>query len=531
MSVEEGYRGYDPAPEGSFNLTNFLPQGPVAAAFLKDDEHLFRAIMGPWGSGKTNTAFMDMFGWAVKAPACDPDAHGVVYRRFSALVVRDTYRNLNTTLKTWHGWVPATKGKFTGGQGDRPGRHELEWDLLDGTVLHLVVEFRAIGDQKVEDALLGAEFNWVFLNELTTLPIDVVTYCQGRVGRYPHPKLLGEDKPRMDARPRRVIADLNAPDVDTPVYLYFEEQCPPTAKLYRQPGGRDPAAENIFNLPKGYYSDLIAANAARKWFIRRFVDNEYGYSRDGIPVFEEEYSDIDHVADFNCDPSFGIYLGFDGGMGIHPAASMFQWLPSGHIRKVAELAPGRCLTGRFCEMLTVWLKAHAQGANVLGAWVDPAAFRGQNSSDGATREDMEYSFITQVSRVIGRPLMPAPTNEIADRLGAISLPLSHRIGARPMLQYASKHCPLTRRAMNSAYRYKVDNSGSLTMDVTPEKNDASHIIDADQYGLLGMIGVDTIRNGRLPAARPRETSGARREGRTNDGARFAKTDFDPHASW
>lgn len=486
-------RGYAFAPEGTFNLMNFKPQGPVAAEFINDREHLFRAVMGPWGSGKTNLAFMDMFSWAVQAPKCDD---GV--RRFCALVVRDTYRNLETTLKTWHGWVPKAKGHFTGGGGDRPAKHVLEYTLLDHSTLELVVEFRAIGDLSVEDALLGVEANWAFLNELTTLPFDIITYMLGRLGRYPSAKLLGEDPVRIAARPQRYIADLNAPEQDHILYRYFVEECPPTTRFFRQPGGRDAAAENVTNLPPKYYDNLIAANAKRKWFIRRFVDNEFGYSRAGIPVFEEDYDDSLHVGTFAFDASLPIYLGLDGGMGIHPAATMWQWHPSGHIRGIAELVPGRCLMGRFCELLRAWLAAHAPQAQVAGVWADPAAFRGQNS------EQDETSFIFSVAQVVGAPLMPTATNEIAPRLDALRYPLALRIGGVPMLQISAAGMPKMRRAFNSDYRFKVDALGNLTGEAKPDKvHGASDVMDSGGYALLGMIGLEAIMKNSISMARPR----------------------------
>lgn len=519
-------RGYEIAEEGSFDVTNFRPQGPVAAAFLEDRVTKFRAIMGPWGSGKTNTAFYDMFSWAAMAPV----GKGNI-RRFAALVVRDTYRNLETTLKTWHAWMPKAKGRFTGGAGDRPARHELEFDLLDGTILEIIVEFRAIGDQTVEQALLGFECNWAFLNELTTLPIDVITYIGGRLGRYPAPKLLFSDKSLMDQRPARFIADLNAPEIGHPVYKYFEEDCPPTAKLYKQPGGRDPSAENLHNLPPHYYEDQITANASKPWWIKRFIDNQYGYSRAGLPVFGEEYDDNAHIAPLPVRSDLPVYLAFDGGMGIHPACTMMQWTPSGSINIVAELLPGRCMTSRFCELLAAWLSKFAPGLRIVGATIDPAAFRGENS------ENNEFSFIYAVNRVLkahdmmAAALMPAPTNEIGPRLDVIRFALAYRPNGKPMLQLAEHACPGLRRAFNSEYRYKLDATGALTMEAKPEKNDASHGMDTVGYGLLAMIGLENVLRNSISMARPRmlEPAGFSRTRGGGGSVSTVATDFDVFA--
>jgi hypothetical protein len=505
-------RGYAIADEGSFNVTQFQPQGPVGAAFLADDQYIIRGLMGPWGSGKTNLAFMDMFKWAAGAPVC---TDGV--RRFGACVVRDTYRNLETTIKTWHAWQTKQDGHWTGGSGDRPATHELRFRLLDDTILNIRVDFRAIGDLTLEEALLGAEFNWFFANELTTLPVDIMTYAPGRLGRYPSAKLLGSDPAKIAARPQRMVVDFNAPEVGTPVYKYFEEECPPTTKLYRQPGGRSPHAENKSNLPPGYYENLIAANAHRPWFIRRFVDNEFGFSRLGSPVFADEYQDEMHCPGIIPVADLPIYLGLDGGMGLHPAMVVLQWHPSGIIKIPLSLYAGRCGGARFAEMAKVFLAQNCKGLPIAGCWIDPSAYRGIDT------ESSEISFVQQIGEALKVAVPPCWTNEISPRLDVWRKTLSRQMGGQPMLQISAA-CKLMRRGMNSEYFYPKKKDGELHADPRPDKNaECSHEIDAGGYGLCGMLGPEFVLRDSMPVVRY-VRHGERATARAS-GNRQMRTDF------
>jgi hypothetical protein len=58
-------------------------------------------------------------------------------------------------------------------------------------------------------------------------------------------------------------------------------------QFHRQPGGRTPEAENLDNLPPGYYERLIIGFAGNDNKIRRFVDNEFGAVNNGQPVYPE----------------------------------------------------------------------------------------------------------------------------------------------------------------------------------------------------------------------------------------------------
>lgn len=524
-------RGYEIAAEGSINLTQFKPQGPVGAAFLADRDSMIRGIRGPFGSGKTNLAFYDCYQWAAASPVTNrrtsPESGFKPIRMFGALSIRDTYRNLETLIKSWHAWATRQDGDWTGGSGDRPAKHAIAYDLPDGTVLEFVHEFRAIGDRTIEEAMLGAEFNWIFANELTTLGIDILTYAAGRVGRYPSAKHFEHPDPavrraRVEQRPAKIIADFNAPEIGTEVYSYWEEKRPENAKLYVQPGGRHPLAENLANLPKDYYKNQIALNIHKPWWIKRFIDNEYGFSRTGQPVFMDEFNDERHVPQNDIGiHDLPIYIGLDGGMGLQPAATIKQWSPQGWIDLVLSLHLGRCGPARFAEALRALLMQECKGLPIAGCWIDPSAFRGIDHESG------ELGFCDVVGRAIGAPVQQCWTNELGPRLDVWRKVLQRNVGNRPMLQ-VSKRCHAIRRGLNSVYAYAKDADGNLTNDPKPSKTGPSgevgHEIDAGGYGLCGMLGSEFVLHDRTPVVRYVDPS--RRRASSGGQGRTMRTDFD-----
>ena len=493
-------RGYDIAGEGSFEVSSFDAQGPVGRAFLADRTTPFRALMGPWGSGKTNLVFMDLHSWAVEMPLCRIDGRYV--RPFKGTTCRDTYRNLKATLQSWHGWYPPNEGEFTGGV-DRPAMHRLEFALPDGSTLQLQHEFIAIGDQSVEQALLGYEGNWFNMEEWTTLSPDLATYAWGRLGRYPRPDLLVNPADRFK-RPRRMVATYNAPEEGHHVYDYFEVNPKPDfSRLYKQPSGLAPDAENLNNLPPNYYQDQVAAND--KWWVRRFVENKYGFSRAGQPVFADEYDDDLHCArDAPKLRDMPIRVGIDGGMGLHPAMVVYQWTTDGQFIAHREVYLGRCGPQRFADAARAAIERDFPRLRIEAAHIDPSALFGLDKESGET------GFVDILSRALGCAIVGTDTNEISTRLAAISSQLMHRTLAGPAL-VISPRCTWLRRGFNNQYRYRKDLQGQLTSELKPDKTEASHIMDALQYGVLGSLGSAGIIRLTRPRASATGAWGERRQ--------------------
>ena len=468
----------------SIDLRRFDWPGPVAKAFGQDWVNPIVAIMGPQGGGKTTTCCMKGINAAARMTRC---RDGV--RRSKGLVVRDTYDRLyRSAVASWLSLVPKTAGDWEGGQG-RPAKHTVRWQRPGEQIIELEVNFIAIGDQTAEDVMRGFGFSRLWIHEGDRVAEDVLTYGVGRGLRYPAKSMLmpGEPEPSL-----MTMIDLNAPDVDSWFYSRFVENAQPGHKLYRQPGGRTPQAENLMNLPGGaeYYGQQVRLNASRPDWIRRMVDNEFGFSRDGEPVYPE-FSDLQHVAPapFEFLPHVPVVIGLDAG--LHPAAVFTQTTPKGQVRVPAEIAPGRMGPTRFLEIMQRFIAERVPSNCRLMAYADPS------SDTGADKKGGEYTWLETMMIGLQIPITPAPSNEPSIRIDAVRQPLTTLIDGQPGF-LLSPSCKVLRRGFNSKYCFvRVRGVNGDTYRDTPDKTDESHAHDALQYACLGTRGrYGVIRNDR-----------------------------------
>ena len=481
--------------------------GPVAARFVRSRAFI-RGIMGPVGSGKT-TACIDAI--VQSALWQRPDANGIRHVKWRC--VRDTYPNLEkTTIASWHKWFPSGVGEWSWGP---PPSHVLKWTLngvRDAVVVE--IEFRAIGDHSISDIMQGWEGTGLWLNEAAELNPDVLSVGMTRLGRWPaDPAWYG------------VICDFNAPDVDNWCYRLFVERdlaLPASVQaevdringgqavaFFRQPGGRDAGAENHAHLPKGYYERMLIGQ--RPDYIRRYVDNEFGFSRGGQPVYPE-FNDQLHVAPapMVADKGLPLLIGLDAG--LTPAAVVGQAAPNGQLRILAELAvfaqDGAMLDGmgpkRFGEALARLLSERfgTVDLSAIYGFADPA------SAHGADTEGGELPWFQAVAKASGVRIRPADSNNLTARLEAVRLPLTRLIDGHVPGLLICPSAKLLRRGFNSKYIYRRSQLASgvgYRFEDKPAKNEYSHVHDALQY-----LALSTGKAGRM--ARLAETARAAARG-------------------
>ncbi|MCJ8143823.1 hypothetical protein MKI84_12940 [Ancylobacter sp. A5.8] len=461
--------------DDDFDPFRYRPPGPVSQSFLNNQRDLTQFLMGPVGGGKTTTC---AFKRVLAATLMPPDKKGL--RRSRWVVVRTSFRDADrTVLKSWQQWFPKTyPGSSWQGGNDRPVTHVLRWRMLDGTTVEAETIFIGLGEHRISEVLRGLEISGAWLNEADTLGDDALAAVEQRVGRYPARVDLAD--PSLP-RHRQVIGDLNAPDEDNWVHSTFMENAKPNRVLYAQPSGRHPDAENLGNLEAGYYENMVETQ--EDWFVRRFVDNLFGYSRDGKPVFPS-FDRARHVAarDIAPDPGLLTLIGLDAG--LHPAAMIGQVTPRGQIRITDELYLGHGYgADRFGEALLDLLDRRgypARSSSAYRAWADPA------SQYGADREGGELAWYEAISAVLGIAVQIPISNELSLRIGAVSQELRHSFDDGSPRLIVSPHCKMTIRALSSAYRYKKRIDGQY--DPVPEKNAASHPMDGLQYLVLGYRG-------------------------------------------
>lgn len=448
---------------------DWTPPGPVSERFMASTAFT-QILNGPIGSGKTTTNFMKHVENATKQQRSSRD--GV--RKYKLCVVRDTYRELwKTTIPSWWKRFPQTAGVWVGAV-NAPAKHTIKFRLDDGSIVDFQVEFAAIGENSAEDFVRGYEPTAWYLNEADLLANDVYTFCAGRAGRFPD---MEEGGPTW----RGVTMDCNAPVLGSWLYREHFLKSSPDVELFRQPSGLSPDAENLVNLPVGYYTQQLGT--AANWYIERMIKNRPGFSRAGKPVYPE-FNDQLHVATQDLLPVTGLRIGLGLDAGMRPAATINQRMPNGQRRTLDELCsePG---TGpaRFANDLWQLLNDRYQPwlqAKAIDAWADPSAAYGADTKAG------EATWIQIVANKLGIPVLGGPTNSIIPRLAAVQRPLSRMIDGQPGY-LLSPRCAVVREGFNSTYRYrKIQTSGDDERFAEEiDKNDASHPHDSLQYWCSG----------------------------------------------
>lgn len=453
----------------------YAPPGPVAGAYFADTSEV-SAIMGPVGSGKTRASIAKILYRAANQRRSPLD--GVRYSRW--VVVRETYRQIQrTVLKSWFKQVPRAFGRFIDGGSNAPSTHHLRFRLGDSSVVDCEVIFAAIGDQDVEEFCRGFEVTGGYLNEMDLLSSDLLQFLPDRAGRYPDMEHGG---PTWCG----IIADLNAPDTDSWVYRDFFEAPREGYRIFVQPGGRDPGAENLPNLPPGYYERAVRGK--RAWYVRRMIDNRFGFSRHGKPVYEEEYNDLIHASPVELEPVRGIPLVIGADPGLRPGGAILQQMPDGQWRIIDELV-GEGGAVKFSNRLNRLLAERYAGwsYDMIQGWCDPYA----KSRSAAEKDESSWLDIVRTRTKLRWKI--APSNAIGTRLDAVRGPLTRLIdGHKPGL-LVSPRCKVIRKGFNSGYAYKrVRSAGSEIYEDMPDKNEFSDPHDAVQYAILGGGGLGAV---------------------------------------
>lgn len=430
---------------------HYAPPGPVARAFMLDDS-FFRGLMGPFGSGKSTACIMEILR---RARAQKPGNDDV--RRSRWAVIRNTYPELRTTtIKSWHQWVPPQIGRWI--DSGPPTHHITEGDF------DLEVMFIALDRPDDISKLLSMELTGAWLNEAREIPKAVVDGLTGRVGRFPSVLMGG-------CSWSGIIADTNPPDNDHWWYRLAEETHPEGWRFFKQPGGLDPDAENVENLPADYYQRQVSGKD-EDW-VKVYIHANYGFVRDGKPVYPE-FRDSLHVREFDLLPGQPIHVGID--FGLTPAAVIGQKSVMGQWRWHSELVTEDMGAVRFSELLRAHLATNYQGFSIGSITGDPAG-------EGRAQTDERTPF--EILRAAGIAANPAPTNDFTKRRESVASCLSRLIDGQPGL-LVHPRCSILRKGMAGGYNYKrLQVSGAEKFRDVPDKGAYSHVCEAGQYMLVG----------------------------------------------
>lgn len=448
---------------------NYAPQGATLEQYiLSKEQRTF--ICGPLGSSKTNASCWKVFRGMIEQ---EPNPQGIRKTRWAG--IRNTYPDLfSTTIKDWLEMFEPL-GRFVKG-GLEPPTHHINFQLDDGTMVEAEMVFLALDRIEHVKKLRGLQLTGAWVNEAKELPFAIISMLDLRIGRYP-----------QDTRPTwyGMFGDTNAPDTDHWYYKMAEETRPEGWCFLKQPGGlirenkdapwRDnPKAENIQNLPKGYY--IKGAQGKSEDWIKVNLANEYGFVQDGKPVWPD-YRDSTHCREFELNPAFGIDIGMD--FGLTPAAIFGQRTPNGQCRWRHELVTEDTGVIRFADQVKRFMSEKFPGFSINSITGDPAGDQRQGG-------DSEERTVFQLLEAQGLVAKPAYTNDFTVRSEAIGSVLRKLIDGEPAF-LIHPDCRVTRKGLQGGYMYKrVQVAGDDRYRDVPDKNKYSHPCEAGQYWMLGV---------------------------------------------
>lgn len=447
------------------------PRYPVLNAFMRSRARV-SVIIGPLASGKTYGAAARILAHMIEQA---PNAQGVRPSRW--LAVRNTYPDLaSTTIRDLEAVLDGLGHMRYG--GIEPPTYHVQFRLPDRSEVRSEVIFLALDRDDAIRKLRGTQVTGVWLNEVKELPKGILDMADLRHGRYPS-IIDGGVLPTWHG----ILGDCNAPDQDHWLYALAEEEKPEGWEFFKQPGGLirqgerwvpNPDAENLANLPAGYY-ERGAAGKRPEW-IRVLLANEYGVHFDGKPV-HPEYQDGVHASpvELDADRRYPLIVGID--FGRTPAAAITQYLEHvGRWHVVDEFCTEDMSASIFGPELKRLLDRR-YGGFAVQAWGDPA---------GEGRGQATESTPIEIIRAAGIPIQPAPSNAPALRRAAIANPCTRLcVDGRPAFVVSSR-ARMVRKGLAGGFCYRrLKVAGEERYMDTPEKGPLSHVVEACEYALMG----------------------------------------------
>jgi len=438
---------------------------PTVRNFLLDNSRR-RIIHGPVGSGKTvGCGPIEIMR---RAAMQAPDPTGI--RRSRWAVVRNTARQLSdTTIKTFLDWIP----------NGYAGTYRIvdKIFVIQYNDVHAEVMFRALDDAADKKNLLSLELTGAFFNEAREIDRDIVDLMDTRIGRFPRKDNGGPTWYGM-------WADTNSPNEGEYWYYVLENLHPDkftedkSWKVFRQPSGLSPEAENIENLPVGYYPNFIDGKSEE--FVNVYVANKYGRMRLGKPVhpmFKRER----HVAlkELLANPFTPLLLAFD--FGRTPACVFSQMDAFGRMLVLDEVTTeGVSLDTCLKEYVLPKLRnrfSHIPDIRVTG---DPSGGWGVQTDEQTCKDIFKKN---------GLPKVTFPNSNKSDfRQESLDNFLHLETQAGPAF-LVDPRCKMLIKALEGAYHFKQDRKGNMQEEVD-KAHPWSDIAESCEYAAIHWAGGD-----------------------------------------
>lgn len=436
-----------------------------------EDKSLVRGLMGPRGSSKSSASIAD----AVRGAFSQNETPRRI-RRSKFLVLRDTYRQLETTtIPTFKRWL----GPVTRLTGQYPIHGFTKMPGPDGSTVEMETIFLAMDGENIIDNLQSFEASFAWINEARAIDNrNIVNMVISSTGRFP-PK-------EEEGCPNRFVAmDTNPPDeyhwwydadMVNPVQGWnFHTQ--PSPLIYSGPPGTfvadkslytpNPAATyaRIQNAGYDYWLDMIPG--ATDAFIRTMVMGMYGTLVTGKPVYAGYWKEeLVSPKPIEIHDALTVAIGIDTS-GLHPGA-VFGQMAGGRINILRELHVKDVPFDEFIEAALLPFVMQHFPRNPIVVNVDPSN----------PRLGVGGKTALQLLTKAGFQGQPASSNRFNVRYGAVVYMLQRR-GATLI----DPSCKMVIEGFRGKYHYKkLDSSGLIVAHrPTPEKNDHADIHDGLHY--------------------------------------------------
>lgn len=448
---------------------------PTIGRFSNSDAFL-RALIGPVGGGKSSGCVVE---FPYRALAQRPGPDGV--RRTRWVAVRNSYRELSdTTIRTFHQWLPP---QYFGRWYETDKRYVIK--AFAGCEFEVL--FRALDTAEDVKKVLSLDITGGWVNEYREIPWSIIEALQGRCGRYP---------PRTEGGPTwsGLWMDTNPPDVDHASYRFFEENSwqadfealmaagglPASIKrpedyaaIFHQPSGYSANAENLANLPEGYYNRLGIGKSA-EWK-KVYIEGKYGFVSDDKAVYPEYRDDV-HLKAVDPVPGRPIIRSYD--FGLTPACVFSQLLPDGRWLIFDEMIPeGIMGADRFSDEVLQFSGRSFRGKVDFEDYGDPA---------GAQRAQTDERTCFEILQSKGIMIEPGEQT-LAIRIESVRKPLRMMINGEPAF-ILHPRCKTIRKGFLGGYHFRRMSTTSERYTNQPDKNKYSHPHDALQYAATILYG-------------------------------------------
>lgn len=455
-------------------IVNFRA-APTCGRFMRS-QAFFRVLAGPVGSAKTTTCIFEILRRSIQQ---EKGTDGLRHTRWA--IVRQTLKQLrDTVLKDIETWLSGL----------------VRYKVQDQTVFVEFGDVRSewllipLDDPDDQKRLLSMQLTGAWLSEAIEMSTEIVDPVLGRCGRYPSKGTMPTGYKGQWPTWFGAIADTNVPTIGDPWYNLMEENTPPEWQIFLQPGGLDPDAENLENLPGGreYYVRLARGNSP-EW-VTRYVHAQYGADPSGTAVFKDTFKRSFHTVKLSeadrlrgdryaLTPSHGYPIIVLQDFGRNPCSLIAQADHRGRGLVLEEiLAENVGLELHLKQNLLPALNKERYIGRPVYVIGDPAG-RAKNN----TFEETSFDTIKRH----GLNAFPAPTNDLGKRLAAVDAMLLQQRDGGPALVVDADQCPSLVLAMQTRYRYAKRRNGEMTP--SPEKKHPwSDLADDLQYFCLALQG-------------------------------------------